>query len=125
MKFNLKTPCKDCPFRNDITPYLNKGRVKEILIALTEQDKTFSCHKTVNYDDIDLDVEYNKTIEHKPDENESHCAGALILLVKTQTIYTNVLFRLAVMSKMLDLNKLDLKAPIFNSFKEFIEVQDD
>lgn len=30
MKFDLKSPCSNCPFRRDINPYLNKARVRDL-----------------------------------------------------------------------------------------------
>lgn len=28
--FNLKAPCRDCPFRSDIRPYFRRSRVEQI-----------------------------------------------------------------------------------------------
>src|SRR6188768_4485028 len=51
MRFDLTTPCKDCPFRADITFYLGPNRVRSILHSLFAEDATFACHKTVLHDD--------------------------------------------------------------------------
>ena len=113
MDFKVKTPCKDCPFRNDIEPFLTKERVKEIIQAITN-DNTFYCHKTI----------YSNEYEELDKKKGSHCVGALILLHKENKIKANFLLRLALMGKMFKVEDLDLKAPVFESFVEMIDNQD-
>jgi hypothetical protein len=114
--FRLKKPCSSCPFRNDIIPFLTQKRATEIKEALVNMDKSFSCHKT---------VDYSKPINenYKPSENDSQCVGALTLLIKTKTIYNNFLFRFALITKLLELKNIDLNEPIFDTWEEFIENQ--
>jgi hypothetical protein len=111
--FNIKTPCKNCPFRNDIPSYLTKTKAKAITKAIKENDKTFSCHKTVYNENF-------KKIKNKP---QSHCAGALIMLINEGALFNNVLYRLAVIGKLLNLDELDKNAPVFKNSKEFIQEQ--
>ncbi|AWL27180.1 hypothetical protein DJ533_00410 (plasmid) [Acinetobacter defluvii] len=47
--FNLKKACKDCPFKKGNT-YLHPEGLKERFNHVTKQDRSFSCHKTVDYD---------------------------------------------------------------------------
>lgn len=54
MKFDLKRPCKDCPFRSDIPGYLTKARAREIIDGITRGQATFSCHKTNDFSDGDV-----------------------------------------------------------------------
>lgn len=65
MKFDLKTPCIDCPFikgsRTNVS--LRKGRIEGIIDDL-RKDMSFICHKTID----------------KPQREQQHCAGALIFL---------------------------------------------
>lgn len=89
--FTIKTSCKDCPFRKDIYPYLTAKRVKEIQSALEEKDVSFSCHKTVDY----INKTPRKKGFHKPTNKEKQCAGALILLIKSNTLLNNFLFKFA------------------------------
>ncbi len=107
MNFNLKKPCKDCPFRKDVKPYLHKRRCKEILSALFDQDGTFSCHKKNGYDDD------GGAIETRDSE---HCAGATILLEKENS--PNQLMRIAERLRLYDRRKIDMKAPVYSSRKE-------
>lgn len=69
--FEVKRPCKDCPFvkgsSTNIT--LAEGRIKEIINEL-HSDKSFSCHKTVNYNNVE-DTSKN-----------NFCAGAMNYLIK-------------------------------------------
>lgn len=112
MKFNLKRPCDNCPFRNDKPFYLNPERAEEIADSLLG-DKSFSCHKTNGFDDDGDAVE--------TDESE-HCAGAMILLEKLDR--PNQMMRICERLRIYDRRKLDMDAPVFDSFEEFIEAQE-
>jgi hypothetical protein len=102
--YGLTTPCSNCPFRTDIPPFLRPGRVAEIRRGLVRGE--FPCHKT---------VEHNG--DGEPDTSRSvHCAGALILLEKTGK--SSQMMRIAERLGMYDRLKLDMKAPVFNSFRE-------
>lgn len=65
MKFNLKKPCKDCPFvkGSSTNTTLAEGRLDGIVHDILH-DASFVCHKT-------LEKEWNE---------QEHCAGALIYL---------------------------------------------
>lgn len=118
MEFKLTKPCSNCPFLKIPYFYLDKERKKEIAESLLNQDKTFACHKTTNGEWND---EYTEYIEGG---GEQHCAGALIFLNKLYRLYDNFSLRLAVMAKIFDPNKLDMKANVFKSLKEFINATD-
>lgn len=114
MKFDLKKPCKDCPFRNDIHPFLSRERAEEIASSLERH--TFPCHKTVDY-------------SHDDDEgagrvhsNSQHCAGAMIMLEKMEA--PSQMMRIAERLGVYDYRKLDMNAPVFEDAEEFIEAQE-
>lgn len=109
MLMDLKEPCPECPFRNDTPSYLTQHRAKQFSKALLN-DQTFTCHKYCH--SLGLD----KTKE------ERHCAGALILLEKLNR--PNQWMRWMERLQMYDRTKLNMDAPVFNSFEEFIEAQD-
>lgn len=46
----VKKPCKRCPFRNDVTPYLHPDRAAEIAYASQNPYSDFPCHATYEYD---------------------------------------------------------------------------
>jgi hypothetical protein len=61
MRFNLRTPCRDCPFLRQSSFVLREGRMAEIADSLSDDHHTFPCHKTT----------------HGQAKKESACAGAL------------------------------------------------
>lgn len=118
MVFNLKRPCRDCPFRQDRYFHLNKNRKKEIAEDLLEKDKTFACHNTTN-------GEYDEELEYEWTGEESHCAGALIVMQKERSLFNNFMLRLATRAKIFDPAQLDLGSSTYNSMQEFIEATHD
>lgn len=67
----VKKPCKHCPFRNDVKPYLHPDRASEIAYAAANPYSSFPCHKTTEYDEEEEDL--------LPTENSKECAGFLTL----------------------------------------------
>lgn len=106
--FNLKNPCKQCPFRNDRAGYLTKGRAEDIVYAITERDGTFTCHKT------DRPNGGSKL-------KDEHCAGASILLEKIKR--PNQMMRIMERFGGYDHTKLNMKAPVYDTTQEFIDAQ--
>lgn len=111
MKYSLKGPCRDCPFRNDKeTPFFAAGqRVEDILDGM--DTRVFPCHKTTHFDD-----EGDQIIR----ENSQACAGALIMMAKSgvSTSIVQVLGRLGMMS----LDHLDAESPVYRSPAECVQV---
>ena len=103
MRFDLTAPCKNCPFRTDITFYLTKARVYEIWEGITDGDATFACHKT---------VDYSEDGDAKRSDKEQHCAGALIALERRNR--PNQMMRIAERLGLYDRTKLDMDEPVFN-----------
>lgn len=112
MNFNMKTPCPLCPFRTDVRAYLTKARVREIIAAITLQDGTFACHKTVTHDDDG---------KHVPDSKEEHCAGALIFLERMNR--PNQFMRIAERIGFYNRTKLDMAFPVFETAAAMIKAQ--
>lgn len=105
MKFNLKKPCANCPFRHTPRFYLAKGRAEEIVQSLTDGSfSTFPCHKTLIYGD---DGEGRRT------KKTQHCAGALIMLEHMGI--SSQMMRIAERLGMYDRRGLDMKAPVFKT----------
>lgn len=67
----VKKPCKHCPFRNDVKPFLHPDRAAEIAYATQNPYSTFYCHKTTEADDEDGDCFAT--------EESKECAGFLTL----------------------------------------------
>lgn len=119
VKFNLTAPCGDCPFRNDGKGIkLNNERAQEILEAITDQQKTFSCHKTVDYDAMDEDEEYDGDY-HVPGYDEEHCGGALIFLEHIER--PNQMMRIMERLRFYDRTKLHMDSAVFDDEDDFID----
>lgn len=73
METFMKSPCKHCPFRNDITPFLHPERATELAYMAQNKYSSFPCHKTTEPDDESEDGEMLVT------ENSKECAGFLTL----------------------------------------------
>lgn len=67
----VKVPCKDCPFRNDVTPFLHPRRAMELAYAASNPYSDFPCHKTTEADD--------ETGECYATDKSLTCAGFLTL----------------------------------------------
>lgn len=104
MNFTLKAPCANCPFRNDRPDqkgWLGRARATEIAEAITDNQQTFSCHKTL----------HNK--------EQQHCAGALILLEKLKL--PNQMMRIMERIGYYDHKALKMASPVFDTAEEFID----
>lgn len=111
----MTEPCPQCPFRTDIHGYLTPERAEEIAHGIIEEQRTFTCHKTtvpVEDDDGHCDMEDGP--------NAQHCAGAMIFLEKLKR--PNQMMRIAERLGMYDYRKLNMKAPVVGSVREFVEV---
>ena len=111
MKFDLRKPCDNCPFRTDVPVYLRLGRVEEITDVLVSGG-TFACHKTTESDPDDTGERYET-----PDSQ--HCAGALIMLERLER--PNQMMRIMERLRLYDRRKLDMDAPVYSSSDDMIE----
>lgn len=84
-QLRIKKPCSDCPFRKDIHPFLSRARVEEMREQLhTQDDQTFTCHKTVDYS------------KARPDQrNGAVCSGYANLAYKSGRLPVALRFALA------------------------------
>ncbi len=116
-EYGLVRPCAHCPFRTDVPAYLTPERVEEIARSLVRSE--FPCHETTGEEDEDG--------HRRQGDNEQHCAGALILLEKIEE--PSQMMRIAGRLRMYDPKKLDMEAPVFDSFEEMLlaaeEAEDD
>lgn len=46
----VKKPCKNCPFRSDVKPFLHPDRASEIAYSAQNPYSDFTCHSTIEYD---------------------------------------------------------------------------
>jgi len=105
MKYELKTPCSNCPFRSDVKPYIHPERVEEII------GQEFSCHKT--------------TTCKEQDNNHpaaQHCAGSLILHEKMDQPHQ--MMRICERIGLYDRTKLNMDAPVYDDAEAMIEAHE-
>lgn len=69
----MKSPCKHCPFRNDVKPFLHPERGAELAYSAENSYNSFPCHKTTVEDEDGEDGEMLVTNESK------ECAGFMTL----------------------------------------------
>jgi hypothetical protein len=112
-KFHVARVCGDCPFRRTGGIRLTRARARQIATAaLGPQGATFTCHKTVDYDD---------------DAGPSgglHCAGALIFSERHDS--PTQMMRIAERLQMYDAEQLlatPEAADIFDSLAEMLAAQ--
>lgn len=127
MRFKLRKPCKDCPFRNDIRPFIHPERAAEIARGVLEEDLTFTCHKTISGENTDEDeyaYEEDPTAEvsYVPGPQDQMCAGALVLIQKTGS--SNQMVQLAERFGMWDPSKLDMDSPVYESARDMVEAHE-
>lgn len=77
MKFDLKAPCKNCPFRNDDTAIRFTCRERAEEIEESAYRNGFPCHLSADFIEDD-DGEYEQG-GYVFGENTQHCAGALLM----------------------------------------------
>jgi hypothetical protein len=111
----------DCPFRTDIRPYLRPERVDEIRLSLVRAE--FPCHRTINRDSVPENDDGESDMDLRDTTGEAHCAGALILLEKIEE--PSQMMRIGERLRMYDRRKLDMKAPVFNTFQEMRDAMEE
>ncbi len=119
MKFDLTTPCGNCPFKREGHIPLRPDRAEEIADGqLRSNGPTFTCHKTATAGRSGMQVN---------GKNAAHCAGALIFQLKNDNM-TQVV-RVAHRLKLFDPERLMSNeaavASVFDDESEMIEAYTD
>ena len=81
MKYDLKTPCKNCPFRNDATRIMFACRERAEEIEELAYGKGFPRHLSAEGVE-DEDTPDGKSGGYYPTENSQHCVGYIIMQIK-------------------------------------------
>jgi hypothetical protein len=76
MGYFMKAPCKHCPFRKDVKPFLHPERAEEIAYHASNEYNSFPCHKTTVADDND---EEGGMVCN---DDTKECAGFLTLQIR-------------------------------------------
>ena len=115
MHFDLKTPCKNCPFRTDDTGirFACKERAEEI--AEQAYRNGFPCHLSA----VLMTSGYEEE-GYFPGENTQHCAGAIMMFMKDQNdTWPGVDNDEELVERLWD--QMDWDAPVFESEEDFIQ----
>lgn len=113
--FAAVRPCKHCPFRTDIAPFLRPERAREIADSL-DRGEDFLCHKTVDYHDGD-------GCEIADTSSAASCAGAMIIC-ETQNRPTQAM-RIGERLGLYDRHALDMDAPVYDDFPQWVSAHYD
>lgn len=115
--YALKTPCRDCPFRSDIEPYLRPGRAQEIAQTLLDGGG-FACHKTVDYSDSLDDLESESYGQGRVTADSQQCAGALATMERGGHMGQQA--RIAARLGLYDPEQLKPDAPVYGSLTDWV-----
>lgn len=116
MKINLKTPCKDCPFRAGVDLHLGQGRIEGIIESLKDDWHAFQCHKTTHKGEWSEDGD-----TYIPTGEESVCMGSLAYMHREG--YLPVIARVALMTKKISLEDIKGSYPLLIESKGHHEPQ--
>ncbi len=116
MRFDLKTPCKNCPFRTDETAIRFTGRERAEEIEEIAYRQGFPCHLSATLDEEKDDAGF----EFDASGNTQHCAGALIMYLKGGEESTPGVDNDEDLFERLR-GRIDWKAPVFEGPDAFLD----
>lgn len=114
MKWDLKTPCKNCPFANTKDGIKFQSRQRAADIEESAYRNGFPCHLSADYDEDEDDGGFVFG------DNTQHCAGALIMFFK-DGYDGNVPFeQLSDKEQDRIRARLNMDAPVYDSVEDFL-----
>lgn len=116
MRFDLKTPCKNCPFRNDETAIRFACKERAIEIEESAYRNGFPCHLSA-VDTSDDDPENGGYVFG---ENTQHCAGAIIMYIKGDNYAWPGVDNDEELVDRLE-QQMDMSAPVWEGEQEFLD----
>lgn len=116
MLYDLKKPCKNCPFRTDETRITFASAERAEDIAEQAYRRGFPCHLSAVHEE---ETEYSPG-GFVPGENTQHCAGALIMFMRQgETAWPGVDNDEDLVERLWD--QLNVwTSPVFDSEEDFI-----
>ena len=118
MRFDLKTPCKNCPFRTDATAIRFRCRERAEEIEESAYRYGFPCHLSADHIEGDDEGESGGFVFG---EETQHCAGALIMHTRHGAAGPIPFTHLDDEEQERIRERLDFEAPVFESEDAFIE----
>lgn len=123
MRYDLKKPCKNCPFRNDETRIRFSCRERAEEIEEQAYRLGFPCHLSAEYIDDD-ETPDGESGGYYAGDNSQACVGFIIMTLKEDdssawpAIYND--HELA--EKLL--GQVDMSTPVFGSAEEFFQANE-
>ena len=115
MEFDLKTPCKNCPFRTDETRITFACRERAEEIEEQAYRWGFPCHLSAVHEEY-ADGEEGFV----PGENTQHCIGAIIMYMKSgENCWPGIDNDEDLVEKLWD--QIDVDAPVFDGPDAFLD----
>ena len=116
MRYDLKTPCKNCPFRSDATAIRFSCAERAEEIEDQAYRNGFPCHLSAEYREDDYGEEDGY---HATDESQ-HCIGYIIMMMNEgqESAWPGIGNDEKLIERLYA--QVDLRAPVFGSTDEFV-----
>lgn len=121
MRFDLKTPCENCPFRTDATAIRFRTRERAEEIEESAYRNGFPCHKTAEYrEEDDCGIGEQDGYVFRENGKTQHCIGALIMFAMDGYASTPGINNDDDLMERI-MARVDPKAPVFESVADFLD----
>lgn len=121
MKYDLKTPCKNCPFRTDESAIRFRCRERAEEIEEQAYRNGFPCHLSAEH--IEAEDDTLGEGGYYASESSQHCVGAIIMYLKSgEYTWPGIGNDEALGERLAD--QVDWDAPVFENETDFIEAND-
>ncbi len=124
MRFDLKTPCKNCPFRSDGARIVFRCRERAEEIEEQAYRRGFPCHLSAKCVD-DEDTPDGESGGFYPTEDTQHCVGYVIMQLHDGGggAWPGIDNDEALAARLS--RRVNMNAPVFRSAKAFFEANSD
>lgn len=119
MKYDLKSPCKNCPFRTDKTAIRFACRERAEEIEESAYRRGFPCHLSA-HNTSDEDEENGG---YEAVETSQHCVGYIIMMFKEGNTEWPGIDNDEELSNRLQ-DRVNMKAPVFESSDDFFKANE-
>jgi len=118
MHYDLKTPCKNCPFRTDDTAIRFATVERATEIEESAYRNGFPCHLSAVFQEESFEGAGNDG--YVPGEKTQHCAGYMIMQINQgEESWPGVNNDEDIVNAFAD--KMDQDAPVFDNTDDWIE----
>lgn len=124
MKFDLKTPCKNCPFRSDATAIRFACRERAEEIEESAYRNGFPCHLSADFIDDD-ETQDGESGGYIAGENTQHCVGYIILQINDSgggSPWPGIDNDEELLGHLE--SRVDFAAPVFETIEEYLAAND-